>query len=51
MKKISFKALFVLIFMIATMAFAADLDFDVDNDSKIDTAFLDLSWDIAGAVE
>ncbi|MBW2411258.1 MAG: hypothetical protein JRF72_15790, partial [Deltaproteobacteria bacterium] len=51
MKKINLKTLFVLIFMITTLAFSADLDFDVDNDTKIDDAFLDFAWDITGAVE
>ncbi|MBW2411890.1 MAG: hypothetical protein JRF72_19010, partial [Deltaproteobacteria bacterium] len=51
MKKIKFSTIFVLILMIAGLAFAADLDFDADDDSKIDSTYLDFSHDITGAVE
>jgi hypothetical protein len=50
MKKI-FTLIFLLVFAMAGPAYSTDLDFDVDNDSKIDDAFLDLAHDINGAVE
>jgi hypothetical protein len=50
MKKL-FALIFLLVFGMAGLTLAADLDFDVDNDNKIDDIFLDFSHDITGAVE
>lgn len=43
--------LIITAFALFSPAIAADLDFDQDDDSKIDSTYLDFSHDITGAVE